>query len=84
MGTNDQRYWFRAKRYGLGWSLPLTWQGWAVFVAWILVLILGNRFVIPRTLPMRCGFIVAMTIIMLVICYWKGEPSGRRWNSGEN
>jgi hypothetical protein len=25
MNTNNPRYWFRAKRYGLGWGLPLAW-----------------------------------------------------------
>jgi hypothetical protein len=27
------RYWFPAKRYGWGWGLPVTWQGWAVLAA---------------------------------------------------
>ena len=26
-------YWFPAKRYGYGWGLPHTWQGWIVFFA---------------------------------------------------
>lgn len=31
---NKQRtYWFKAKDSGLGWSTPLTWQGWLVYVA---------------------------------------------------
>jgi hypothetical protein len=32
MGT-EKHYWFRAKRYGLGWGLPCSWQGWAFFLA---------------------------------------------------
>jgi hypothetical protein len=31
MNTNNPRYWFRAKRYGMGWGLPLAWQGWVFF-----------------------------------------------------
>jgi len=25
-------YWFKAKKSGLGWSTPLTWQGWLVHI----------------------------------------------------
>ena len=27
------QYWFPAKTYGWGWGLPITWQGWLVFLA---------------------------------------------------
>lgn len=27
------RYWFPAKTYGWGWGMPITWQGWLVFLA---------------------------------------------------
>ena len=84
MSTHNSRYWFRAKRYGLGWGLPLTWQGWAVFVSWILFFLLGFRFLTPDGRPLRWGFTAAMIILLLVICYWKGEPAGRRWNSGDD
>ena len=31
--TAHRRYWFKAKASGLGWSRPLTWQGWLVYLA---------------------------------------------------
>jgi hypothetical protein len=34
-------YWFPAKRYGWGWGLPTAWQGWLVFVGYILLLVVG-------------------------------------------
>jgi len=37
MNSNDPRYWFRAKRYGFGWGLPLAWQGWVFFLLWLLL-----------------------------------------------
>jgi hypothetical protein len=83
MSTNNRRYWFRAKRYGWGWGLPLAWQGWVVFFSWLLIVPLGVRFLITDSKPMRWAFIAAMVIVLLVICYWKGEPKGRRWNSGD-
>src|SRR6266702_3273794 len=27
---SDGKYWFPAKRYGYGWGIPTTWQGWLV------------------------------------------------------
>ena len=83
MSADSPRYWFRAKRYGLGWSLPLAWQGWVFFVVWILIFLSGIRFLTPGSQPTRWVFAAAMVVLLLAICYWKGEPSGRRWNSGD-
>ena len=35
MTDKSPPYWFPAKSYGFGWGLPITWQGWLVFLgAW--------------------------------------------------
>jgi hypothetical protein len=60
MKPNESRYWFRAKRYGLGWGLPLTWQGWTFFLSWMLILPLGVHVLTPGSRPMRWAFIAAM------------------------
>ena len=39
MSDETKRYWFPAKRYGWGWGPPATWQGWAVLILWLAVLI---------------------------------------------
>ncbi len=44
---------------------------------------LGVRFLTPGSKPMRWAFIAAMVVLLIVICYWKGEPTGRRWNNGD-
>jgi hypothetical protein len=41
-------YWFPAKRYGWGWGLPTAWQGWLVFVGYILLLVVGAFLFPPR------------------------------------
>jgi hypothetical protein len=41
------RYWFPAKRYGWGWGFPITWQGWAIFVGFLVLLAVGAA-VIPK------------------------------------
>ena len=30
--TQDPKYCFPVKRYGWGWGLPRTWQGWGVVI----------------------------------------------------
>ncbi len=75
------RYWFAAKRYGWGWGLPLVWEGWVVYIAWIAVLFggiakLGLR---ERTL-FHFIFIAGMILMLVAVCYLKGEPPRWRWS----
>jgi hypothetical protein len=83
MNDKDPPYWFRAKRYGLGWGLPLVWQGWVFLVFWMVSVPIGLRLLTPVSKPLRWAFIAAMGTFLLLICYWKGDPRGRRWNSGD-
>lgn len=83
MKPGESRYWFRAKRYGLGWGLPLSWQGWTFFLTWLLILPLGLLVLTPGSQPVRFAFIAAMVSLLLLVCYWKGDPAGRRWNNGD-
>ena len=36
-------YWFKAKSTGFGWSMPLTWQGWIVYI--VLIGAIGHAVV---------------------------------------
>jgi hypothetical protein len=77
-------YWFPAKRYGWGWGLPLTWQGWAVLAAFT-ALLLGDGFVFPpRTaLPFYIVGVVGLSVLLLAICLLKGEPTRWRWGGDD-
>ncbi|MGB7016331.1 MAG: hypothetical protein WBD69_10335 [Candidatus Cybelea sp.] len=33
---SDKRYWFRRRRFGLGWS-PKSWEGWAATGGFVLL-----------------------------------------------
>jgi hypothetical protein len=83
MNANMPHYWFRAKSYGLGWGLPCAWQGWVFFIAWLIVLPVGLHVLTPGDRTLRFGFISAMVMGLLGVCYFKGDPAGRRWNSGD-
>jgi hypothetical protein len=80
----EPRYWFRAKRHGLGWGMPLAWQGWVAFIAWLILLPLCLLFLTPGVKTSRWAFIGAMILFLLGIYYFKGDPNGRRWNSGDS
>ena len=58
----SRRYWFRAKRSGLGWDLPLCWQGWEVYV-----------LVLVPFLAVHGGIV----LVVLMAFLWKGEPLRR-------
>ncbi len=82
--NNPNGYWFKAKLYGWGWT-PVKWQGWAVVIAFIFLSILNfNRLdysshsasdTLINFLPQT--FI--LVIILILICYKKGEKPRWQW-----
>lgn len=73
-------YWFPAKRYGWGWGPPVRWQGWVVFVLYILLEV-GGIFVL-RPVPEPVPFLLysaILTLLLLIICWRKGERPHWRW-----
>lgn len=80
-----QKYWFPTKRFGWGWGLPITWQGWSVFVAFLALLPAGH-FLLPRrgiliTYP---AYIIALGFVLVGICWMKGQPPRWRWGNEPN
>ncbi len=74
------KYWFPAKRYGWGWGLPSAWQGWVVFVAYLALVLGGIPFVhVVRGSVVYIGYVAALTAVLIVICWLKGEPPRWRW-----
>ncbi len=73
-------YWFPAKRYGLGWGLPQTWQGWVALAAYVVLMVALGRLWPPWAAPL--AFAVGAALLtggLLVICVAKGEPMRWRW-----
>ncbi|MEM5446224.1 hypothetical protein [Paraburkholderia guartelaensis] len=74
------KYWFRAKRYGWGWGLPLTWQGWVVLVAYVLSIALSAILFEPHGQPYAfAAFVILATLALSAVCWLKGEPPRWRW-----
>ncbi len=81
---NPERYWFKRKLYGWGWT-PATTEGWLVTIAFAL-LIAVNFLHINATAETTNDVIrpfVFQTILLLIaliaICYEKGERPRWQW-----
>jgi hypothetical protein len=76
----DPNYWFPTKRYGWGWGIPLTWQGWVVLSVFLVLLSAGTVIMTPHQTPVRfAGYVAILTVLLTAVCWWKGEPPRWRW-----
>jgi hypothetical protein len=79
-----KRLWFKAKEYGWGWY-PIAWQGWAVTLGYVALLIGINLLVQHYLFSVRRIFSTlivldsALTVLLIKICYRTGEPPRWRW-----
>jgi len=84
MGRDDRDIWFPAKRYGWGWGLPATWQGWAVTAAYFVLLLIGVSGIDPeRQLPLFMAWMIGWSAAFVAVCWWKGERPRWRWGGKE-
>jgi hypothetical protein len=85
----DNRYWFRARDYGWGWT-PATWQGWTVMLAYMFGIAgwLAYHYAHQEmSFGIHTDFVPAIPILMLTtilvaICWWKGEKPRWKWGKG--
>jgi drug/metabolite transporter (DMT)-like permease len=81
---SDAKYWFPSKRYGWGWGLPITWQGWLV-LAVFFGMVLAGVFLFPpgEMLAAYLVYIAVLSVALLGVCWLKGEPPRWRWGKDE-
>jgi hypothetical protein len=78
----ESRYWFPAKRYGWGWGLPVTWQGWLTLVVFLGLIVAGAFLFRPRHAPVPyIIYVVVLSAALTVVCWLKGEPARWRWGA---
>jgi hypothetical protein len=80
-------YWFKPKEKGIGAGVPVSWKGWALFVAY-----LGAILAIPTALqliigyegsvPLRLFCVLAVSVPFLFIA-WRKTEGGWRWRRGD-
>ena len=78
--SSEKKYWFPAKRYGWGWGIPSSWQGWVVLCAFVALLALGALVVPPDRQPgWYLGFVGVCSVVLIAVCWLKGESPRWRW-----
>lgn len=75
---DQNQYWFPAKRRGWGWGPPTVWQGWAVLIGILVANIAAAAELLPLHVVGFLCFVLATVILVLLICWVKGEPPAWR------
>ena len=75
----DPKYWFPAKRYGWGWGLPVTWQGWLALAVFLGLVVAGVHLFPRKALAAYLGYIAVLSVLFTGLCWLKGEPTRWRW-----
>ena len=80
----NNKLWFKAKTYGWGWY-PCTWQGWLVILLWVIIFSTGltvfEKYFTESEIIYYFIFVTISVLILLYICYKKGEKPGWRWGN---
>jgi len=78
--SEPRKYWFPAKRYGWGWGLPSTWQGWAVLLVYLALVLCGIPLLqSTRGTLVYFAYVLALTAVLVVVCWLTGERPRWRW-----
>jgi hypothetical protein len=81
--------WFRAKRYGWGWT-PITIQGWLVLAAYVAAVTVDVVVLIHRVraddnfqwaLTTFCLWLAGLVATLIAVCWLTGERPGWRWGN---
>ena len=82
----ENKPWFIARLYGWGWK-PVSWQGWlvtfvyALGVGFIFVRAYINTASVSNFLFWFLPSFIVITLMLLFICYTKGEKPGWHWGN---
>ena len=72
--------WFAPKRYGIG-AVPVSWQGWALTIGFVLICIAAVRLFAQRPLVLS-AVLIPVAVTFIVICA-RTTKGGWRWRWGE-
>jgi tetrahydromethanopterin S-methyltransferase subunit C len=79
---SDGPEWFEPKRYGLGTGRPISWQGWALMIGFV-VLVIGISVRLKDRFPQMIAALIPLTAVYLVISA-KTTRGGWRWRWGND
>jgi len=81
---NPEGYWFKRKLFGWGWT-PATWQGFLVIAVYLFLIIFDFHRIDSLshsesdTLIQFLPHVFILTLVLLLICYEKGETPRWQW-----
>jgi hypothetical protein len=79
---SDGPEWFAPKRYGYGSGLPIAWQGWAVLLGYVAILV-ALALTLHRNGPLQfVAAAIPLTVVFAVVCA-RTTRGGWRWRWGE-
>jgi hypothetical protein len=84
-----KKLWFKAKRYGWGWT-PCSREGWTVIFVFVGALVLdfqrldvSSHSAGDTLRPFFIDTFIAL-VILVCICWYKGEKPYWRWGEKDN
>jgi hypothetical protein len=81
---SEGRNWFAAKRYGYGTGLPISWQGWVLFIGYLLVFLVSGIFLAPHSVLAYLALVLTMTFAFVWIAKKTTRGGWRsRWGEDE-
>lgn len=88
-----KKLWFKARRFGWGWT-PIAWEGWTVLGVMLLIIIIGAAVFdhkatgLAKNSPQASVYtkdylalVIADVLALVLICYRKGEQPHWKWGS---
>jgi hypothetical protein len=79
----DRPIWFAPKSHGYGTGLPIAWQGWVLFIGFLLIVILGGMFLAERSVLAYLSLVIPLTIAFVLIAR-NTTRGGWRWRWGDD
>jgi hypothetical protein len=79
---SDGPEWFAPKRYGYGTGIPISWQGWALTIAFIGVTI--ALCLLFKDDPVRLIAALTPFVIAFVVVAARTTRGGLRWRWGDD
>jgi hypothetical protein len=90
MANNTEKYWFKRKRYGLGW-MPVTWQAWLTILLYLVTVIGSAVFMLDTvnetgSTGVSLFFLVFITstAALMWTAYTHGPKPHWRWDKKDN
>ena len=78
---SEGRAWFAPKTIGYGAGLPIAWEGWALLIGY-LVIVLALTWLAERSLLVFLSLFTTLTFAFALIVR-KTTRGGWRWRSGK-